>query len=173
MEKKTIIDKTFDYDIAIGIIARMRSDAIRRKHFESTSEEEKQKASDEIKVYNAEESILNGYGSEDAKRSVYDKVFNYYTRNREQSRQKIVEQSDVVQEWLNFELAVTVLWNMFGIAQNARCAATSEEEREKHEEQLAVYRAEQRIINFSQDEDARLSIYDKVINYYCPILRAR
>lgn len=78
MEQKTIIDKALDYDVAIGIIARMRSNAIKRKHSASSSEEEIQKASEEIVIYNAEESVLNGYGSEDAKISVYDKVFRFY-----------------------------------------------------------------------------------------------
>lgn len=74
---KDIIQQALDYDIAIELLAKMRSDAIRRKH-SATSEEEKLRAGNEIQVYNAEESILNGYGSDDARTSVYDKVFRFY-----------------------------------------------------------------------------------------------
>ena len=72
-----IIQQALDYDVAIELLAKMRSDAIRRKH-SATSEEEKLRAGNEIQVYNAEEGILNGYGSDDARTSVYDKVFRFY-----------------------------------------------------------------------------------------------
>ena len=72
-----IVQQAINYDVAIEMIAKMRSEAIRRKH-SATSEEERQKAGNEIRVYNAEESILNGYGSDDTRLSVYDKIFRFY-----------------------------------------------------------------------------------------------
>lgn len=72
-----IVQQAIDYDVAIELLAKMRSEAIRRKH-SATSEEERQKADHEIQVYNAEESIMNGYGSDDATLSVYDKIFRFY-----------------------------------------------------------------------------------------------
>lgn len=72
-----IVQQAINYDVAIEMIAKMRSEAIRRKH-SATSEEERQKVANEIQVYNAEESVLNGYGSDEARLSVYDKVFRFY-----------------------------------------------------------------------------------------------
>ena len=72
-----IVQQAIDYDVAIEMIAKLRSDAIRRKHA-ATTEEERQAADAEIKAYNADESVLNGYGSDDARTSVYDKVFRFY-----------------------------------------------------------------------------------------------
>jgi len=72
-----IVQETLNYDLAIELIAKLRSDAIKRKH-SATSDEERQKADNEIKVYNADESVLNGYGSDEARLSVYDKVFRFY-----------------------------------------------------------------------------------------------
>lgn len=74
---KDIVQQAIDYDVAIEMIAKLRSDAIRRKHA-ATTEEERQAADAEIKAYNADESVLNGYGSDDARTSVYDKVFRFY-----------------------------------------------------------------------------------------------
>lgn len=67
----------YELDRAIEIIGQMRSNAIRRRHA-ATSEEERQAADAEIKAYNADESVLNGYGSDDARTTVYDKVFRFY-----------------------------------------------------------------------------------------------
>ena len=72
-----IVQETLNYDLAIELIAKLRSDAIKRKH-SATSDEERQKADNEIKAYNADESVLNGYGSDEARLSVYDKVFRFY-----------------------------------------------------------------------------------------------
>ena len=72
-----IVQETLNYDLAIELIAKLRSDAIKRKH-SATSDEERQKADNESKVYNADESVLNGYGSDEARLSVYDKVFRFY-----------------------------------------------------------------------------------------------
>lgn len=72
-----IVQQALDYDVAIEMIARLRSDAIRRKQA-ATTVEERQAADAEIKAYNADESVLNGYGSDDARTSVYDKVFRFY-----------------------------------------------------------------------------------------------
>ena len=72
-----IVQETLNYDLAIELIAKLRSDAIKCKH-SATSDEERQKADNEIKVYNADESVLNGYGSDEARLSVYDKVFRFY-----------------------------------------------------------------------------------------------
>lgn len=72
-----IVQQALDYDVAIELLAKLRSEAIRRKH-SATSEEERLQADHEIHVYNAEESILNGYGSDDARLSVYDKIFRFY-----------------------------------------------------------------------------------------------
>lgn len=72
-----IVQQAIDYDVAIEMIATMRTKAIKRKH-RTKSAEERQEADNEIRVYNAEESILNGYGTEEARASVYDKVFRFY-----------------------------------------------------------------------------------------------
>lgn len=72
-----IVQQAINYDVAIEMIAKMRSEAIRRKQ-SATSEDEREKFVEEIKVYNAEESVLNGYGSDEARTSVYDKVFRFY-----------------------------------------------------------------------------------------------
>ena len=72
-----IVQQAINYDVAIEMIAKMRSEAIRRKQ-SATSEEERQKVTNEIQVYNAEERVLNGYGSDEARTSVYDKVFRFY-----------------------------------------------------------------------------------------------
>lgn len=71
------VQKIIDYDIAIEVIAEVRANAGRRK-LAAASEEDRQSAIDTIKVCNIEENILNTPGMEDAKLSVYDKVFNYY-----------------------------------------------------------------------------------------------
>lgn len=73
-----IIQQMLDYDVAIELIGTLKADAIRRCSNDSLTEEEKEKAAEEIRVYNADESVLNGYGTEDAKISVYDKVFRFY-----------------------------------------------------------------------------------------------
>lgn len=72
-----IVQQAINYDVAIEMIAKLRSEAIRRKR-SATSEEERQKYTQEILVYNAEESVLNGYGPDEARTSVYDKVFKFY-----------------------------------------------------------------------------------------------
>ena len=72
-----IVEEAINFDVAIEMIARLRSEAIKRKHA-ATSEEERQAADAEIKAYNADERVLNGYGSDDARASVYDKVFRFY-----------------------------------------------------------------------------------------------
>lgn len=72
-----IVQQAINYDVAIEMIAKLRSEAIRRKR-SATSEEERQKFTQEILAYNADESVLNGYGSDDARTSVYDKVFRLY-----------------------------------------------------------------------------------------------
>ena len=72
-----IVEEAINFDVAIEMIARLRSEAIKRKHA-ATSEEERQAADTEIKAYNADERVLNGYGSDDARASVYDKVFRFY-----------------------------------------------------------------------------------------------
>ena len=61
-----IIQQAIDYDVAIEMIAKLRSEAIRRKQA-ATSEEDRQKYAQEILAYNADERVLNGYGSDDAK----------------------------------------------------------------------------------------------------------
>lgn len=72
-----IVQQAINYDVAIEMIAKLRSEAIRRKQ-SATTKEERQKYSQEIQAYNADESVLNGYGSDDARTSVYDKVFRFY-----------------------------------------------------------------------------------------------
>ncbi len=72
-----IVQEALNYDVPIEIIAKLRSDTIRRKHA-ATTEEERQAADAEIKAYNADESVLNGYGSDDARTSVYNKVSIFY-----------------------------------------------------------------------------------------------
>ena len=71
-----IVQETINYDVAIEMVAKLRSEAIRKKH-SATTEEERQKYVQEILAYNADESVLNGYDSDDARTSVYDKVFNH------------------------------------------------------------------------------------------------
>ena len=58
------------------MIQSMRVKAIKRMN-DAPSEEERQKAEQEIRLYNKEERILN-YGETTAKESVYDKVFRFY-----------------------------------------------------------------------------------------------
>ena len=72
-----IVQQAINYDVAIEMIAKLRSEAIRRKQT-ATSEEDRQRYTQEILVYNADESVLNGYGSDDARTSVYDKVVRFY-----------------------------------------------------------------------------------------------
>ena len=72
-----IVQQAINYDVAIEMIAKLRSEAIRRKR-NANSEEERQKYAQEILAYNADESVLNGYDSDDARTSVYDKVFRFY-----------------------------------------------------------------------------------------------
>lgn len=72
-----IVQQAIDYDVAIEMIAELRSEAIRRKQ-SATTKEERQKYSQEIQAYNVDESVLNGYGSDDARTFVYDKVFRFY-----------------------------------------------------------------------------------------------
>ena len=74
---KDIVQDALNYDVAIEMIAKLRSEAIRRKHA-ATTEEKRQMVDAEIKAYNADERVLNGYGSDDARASVYDKVFRFY-----------------------------------------------------------------------------------------------
>ena len=72
-----IVQDALNYDVAIEILSKARSASIKRKHH-AASEKEREQAAKEILVYNAEESILNGYGSLDARTSVYDKIFRFY-----------------------------------------------------------------------------------------------
>ena len=69
-----IVQQAINYDVAIEIIAKLRSEAIRRKHA-ATTEEERQKYSQEILAYNADESVLNGYGTDEDRTAVYRKLF--------------------------------------------------------------------------------------------------
>ena len=71
-----IVQQAIDYDVAIEMIQSMRVKAIKRMN-DALSEEERQKAEQEIRLYNKEERILN-YGEATAKESVYDKVFRFY-----------------------------------------------------------------------------------------------
>lgn len=71
-----IVQQAIDYDVAIEMIQSMRVKAIKRMN-DAPSEEERQKAEQEIRLYNKEERILN-YGEATAKESVYDKVFRFY-----------------------------------------------------------------------------------------------
>ena len=58
------------------MIQSMRVKAIRKMN-EATSEEDRIKAENEVRLYNKEKRILS-YGEPDAKSSVYDKVFRFY-----------------------------------------------------------------------------------------------
>lgn len=71
-----IVQQAIDYDVAIEMIQSMRVKAIRKMN-EATSEEDRIKAENEVRLYNKEERILS-YGEPDAKASVYDKVFRFY-----------------------------------------------------------------------------------------------
>lgn len=71
-----IVQQAIDYDVAIEMIQSMRVKSIKRMN-EASSEEERQNAEKEIRLYNKEERILN-YGEATAKESVYDKVFRFY-----------------------------------------------------------------------------------------------
>ena len=71
-----IVQQAIDDGVAIEMIQSMRVKAIKRMN-DAPSEEERQKAEQEIRLYNKEERILN-YGEATAKDSVYDKVFRFY-----------------------------------------------------------------------------------------------
>ena len=68
----------YELDRAIEIIGQMRSEAIRRGQ-SATSEQERQDALDEIAIYNREEQVIYGYGDEEVRQSVFDKVFRFYS----------------------------------------------------------------------------------------------
>lgn len=68
----------YELDRAIEIIGQMRSNAIRRRQ-SAISEQERQDALDEIAVYNREEQVIYGYGDEEVRQSVFDKVFRFYS----------------------------------------------------------------------------------------------
>lgn len=70
---KDIVQEALDYDLAIELIARLRSEAIKRKHA-ATSDEERLQADAEIQAYNADENILNGYGTDEDRMAVYAKL---------------------------------------------------------------------------------------------------
>lgn len=80
-----IVQQAINYDVAIEIIAKLRSEAIRCKHA-ATTEEERQKYSQEILAYNADESVLNGYGTDEDRTAVYRKLF----RANEPKQRKII-----------------------------------------------------------------------------------
>ena len=67
----------YELDIAIEAIGKMRSEAIRRRQ-SATSEQERQDALDEITIYNREEQVIYGYGDEEVRQSVFDKVLRFY-----------------------------------------------------------------------------------------------
>ena len=71
-----IVQQAINYDVAIELIQSMRVKAIKRMN-DAPSEEERQKAENEVRLYNKEERILS-YGEATAKESVYDKVFRFY-----------------------------------------------------------------------------------------------
>ena len=71
-----IVQQAINYDVAIEMIQSMRVKAIRKMN-NAPSEEERQRAENEVRLYNKEERILN-YGEQSAKESVYDKVFRFY-----------------------------------------------------------------------------------------------
>ena len=71
-----IVEEALNYDVAIEMIQSMRVKAIKRMN-DANSDEERQKAEKEIRLYNKEERILN-YVEATAKESVYDKVFRFY-----------------------------------------------------------------------------------------------
>ena len=82
---KDIVQQAIDYDVAIEMIAKLRSDAIRRKQA-ATTVEERQAADAEIKAYNVDESVLNGYGTDEDRTAVYRKLF----RANEPKQRKII-----------------------------------------------------------------------------------
>ncbi len=81
---------------------------------------------------------------------------------------------DIVQQTINYDVAIEILAIMRTTANKARCAATSEEEREKQWQLIRTYNAEQRILDgLTGDEDARKAVYDKVFRFYAPIVNTR
>ena len=82
---KDIVQDALNYDVAIEMIAKLRSEAIRRKHA-ATTEEKRQMVDAEIKAYNADESVLNGYGTDEDRTAVYRKLF----RANEPKQRKII-----------------------------------------------------------------------------------
>ena len=81
---------------------------------------------------------------------------------------------DIVQQSINYDVAIDILAIMRATANKAKCAATSEDEREKFVEEIKVYNAEQRILDgLSGDDDSKKAVYDKIFKFYAPIVRAR
>lgn len=74
-----IVQQALDYDLAIERIARLRSEAIRRYHA-ATSDEERQKAENEIRAYNTDERVLNGYGSDEERKLFMTRYLRYIKR---------------------------------------------------------------------------------------------
>lgn len=81
---------------------------------------------------------------------------------------------DIVQQTINYDVALEILAIMRTTANKARCAATSDEERNKFVEEIKIYNAEQRILDgLSGDDDSKKAVYDKIFKFYAPIVRAR
>ncbi|MBQ9666174.1 MAG: hypothetical protein IJV33_06855 [Bacteroidaceae bacterium] len=83
---------SFDMDIALSMIAQMRSDAIRRKHA-TTDEKEREDITDEIRIYNTEEYVIYYYRDKEVRQSVFDKVFRFYGPILREERKKALSKS--------------------------------------------------------------------------------
>ena len=71
------INEALDYDLAIEILQSMRVKTERTIDSAQT-ETERKEAQALLKLYNMEEKILNGWGNDYSRQSVYDKVFRFY-----------------------------------------------------------------------------------------------
>ena len=77
-----------------------------------------------------------------------------------------------IQEHIDFDVALEVLNNMFVFAIQDSDNAISEEERERIDKKVEMYRWELKQLN-GADENARRSMVDKALGLYGPIIKAK
>lgn len=76
------------------------------------------------------------------------------------------------EEAMKFDVAISIVNDMFGTALKAKHATEDPEERARLDEDIARYRRELRQLT-EPDEETRRAIIEKAFNVYSPIIKAR
>ena len=80
------------------------------------------------------------------------------------------KEKDIVQQAINYDVAIEMIQSMRVKAIHRMNNAPSEEERRKAENEVRLYNKEERILNYGEP-NAKDSVYDKVFRFYGPMIR--